>query len=211
VVDAGVDVASHACPIAYQVSAKMPGSYQDPTPVDMAAIGPGDNPTISALFDKMKAKRVILDATVRVYAEGEARYAKTKTGRPPRCTAELAYRLTSQAYRHGVLISSGTDGETDWAAPYPALHEELELLTGKVGMPPLQVIRSATQIAAMTLGHEAEMGTIEPGKLANLVFVAKDPTQDISALRAVTFTVKRGVVYRRAAYTPITEAEGAGK
>ncbi|MEH6676891.1 amidohydrolase family protein [Phenylobacterium sp.] len=211
VIDADVDVTSHACPIGYQVMAEMPGSYQDPTPVDVGALGDGDNPVITALFDKMKAKDIILDATVRVYAEGDARYAKTKTGRPPRCSADLAYRLTSQAYRRGVLISSGTDGETDWEAAYPALHEELELLSDKVGMPPLQVIRSATQIAAMTIGREAEMGVVEPGKLANLVFVSKDPTQDISALREVAFTVKRGVIYQRAAYTPITEAEGASQ
>jgi imidazolonepropionase-like amidohydrolase len=85
------------------------------------------------------------------------------------------------------------------------------LLAEKVGMPPLQVIRSATQVSARTIGREAEMGTVEPGKLANLMFVSKDPSKDIAALRSVAFTVKRGVVFRRADYKPITEAEGAAK
>ena len=202
VIDAGVDVISHTCPIAYQVSAKMPGSYQDPTPIDAKALGEGENPAIISLFDTMKAKGMILDATVRVYAEGDKRYAKTKTGRPPRCDAETAYRLTGQAFRRGVLISAGTDGETEANDAYPALHEELELLSDKVGMPPLEVIRAATSIAAKATNRGSEMGLVEPGKLANLVFVAKDPSQDVSHLRTVEFTVKRGKVFRRADYKP---------
>lgn len=209
VLDAGVDVVSHVCPLAYQVSASVPPSYQDPTPVDLAALGQGENPTIAALFDQMAAKGVVLDATVRVYVEHEARWAKSPTGRPPRCPAEVAYRLTAQAYRRGVLISAGTDGETDAADPYPALHEELELLADKVGMPPLQVIRSATQIAARATGREAEMGVVEPGKLANLVFVAEDPVQDVSNLRSVVFTVKRGQRFARTDFRPAAVDKGS--
>ncbi|HEY8616196.1 amidohydrolase family protein [Phenylobacterium sp.] len=208
VIDAGVDVSSHVCPIAYQVSEKMPASYQDPTPVDEARLGRGDHPQMAALFDAMKAKGVVLDATVRVYAEGEKRWKANPKGRPPRCSADTAYRLTSHAFRRGVEISTGTDGDTDWREAYPSLHEELELLAGKAGMPPLQVIRSATLVAAKTLGREAEMGTVAPRKLANLVFVTKDPSKDVGALRTVAFTVKRGQVFRRVDYRPISEAEG---
>ncbi|MDZ4371624.1 MAG: amidohydrolase family protein [Phenylobacterium sp.] len=211
VVDAGVDVTSHACPIAYQVSATMPQTYQDPTPIDSARLGTGDNPAIVAVFDAMKARGTILDATVRVYVEGETRYAKNPKGRPPRCSADVAYRLTGLAHRRGVAISTGTDGETEWTDAYPALHEELDLLADKVGMTPLEVIHAATAVSARTIGREAEMGSIEPGKLANMVFVARDPSQDLSALRSVAFTVKRGLVFKRESYTPITKAEGASK
>ena len=51
------------------------------------------------------------------------------------------------------------------------------------------------------------MGTVAPGKLANLVFVTKDPLQDIGNLRRVALTVKRGVVYARAKYVAITAEE----
>lgn len=207
VIEAGVDVVSHTCPIAYQVSARMPQTYQDPTPVDAKAVGEGENPVIAALFDELKARGIILDATVRVYVEGEARYTKNPAGRPPRCSAELAYRLTGQAYRRGVLIAAGTDGFTEPGDPYTSLHEELDLLVEKVGLPPLQAIRSATQIAARATGREQEMGTVAPGKLANLVFLTRDPFQDIAALRSVTFTVKRGKRFPRSDYTPPKPAD----
>ncbi|WP_205598118.1 amidohydrolase family protein [Caulobacter sp. 17J65-9] len=202
VVDARVDVVSHACPIGYLVSPHIPQSYQDPTPIDLKALGEGENPAVAALYEQMKAQGTILDATVRVYVEHEAEWAKTRKGRPPRCPSEVVYRLTAQAYAHGVQISAGTDGETDASDPYPALHEELELLSDKVGMPPSEVIRSATQVAARAAGREADMGVIAPGKLANLVFVSKDPLADVSNLRSVAFTVKRGKVFPRADYSP---------
>lgn len=211
VIAAGVDVTSHVCPIAYQLNDTMPPTYQDPTATAEARLGKGDNPVMVGLFDEMEAKGIVLDATVRVYAEGEKRWQESKKGRPPRCTAATAYRLTNLAFRRGVAISTGTDGENDWRAPFPALNEELELLQTEAKIPPLEVIRAATETAARTVGREAEMGTVTPGKLANLVFVAQDPSKDVRALRSVVFTVKRGVIFKRADYRPITEAEGAEK
>ena len=206
-VEAGVDAMSHVCPIAYQVSARQPQSYQERTAVDASAFEKGDNEQIGILFREMKRRGIVLDATVRVQRESEREYAKNGQGRPPRCGSALTYRLAAQAYREGVPISAGTDGDTDWQAPYPALHEELELLANQVGMPPLQVIRSATQIGAMAAGQDKLMGTIETGKLANLVFVTRDPLADIGNLRSVAFTVKRGIVFARNDYAPITQEE----
>lgn len=207
VLDAHPDVVSHTCYLAYQLNATKPQSYQDQTPVDPEPFAHGENPVMAAMFARMKADGVILDATTRVYVEGEKAYAKTHRGRPPRCASQLAFDLTRQAWRAGVPISTGTDGETDWRDAYPSLHEELELLSKKVGMPNLQVIHSATEVSATALGQEADMGTIAPGKLADLVFVKKDPVADIANLRTVAFTVKRGRVYQRADYTPISAAE----
>jgi imidazolonepropionase-like amidohydrolase len=207
VIAAGPDVMSHTCYLAYQLSARRPESYQDPTPVDPAPFASGDNAEMAAMLDQMKARGIILDATTRVYVEGEKAYAAKPAGRPPRCAADLAFRLTGQAYRQGLLISAGTDGFSPWRDAYPSLHEELEYLSERVGMPNAQVIRSATLVSAMAAGRDAEMGTIEPGKLANLVFVRRDPLADIGNLRTVVFTVKRGVVYARKAYRPIAADE----
>jgi imidazolonepropionase-like amidohydrolase len=55
------------------------------------------------------------------------------------------------------------------------------------------------------------MGTIEPGKLANLMFVAKNPLDDIANLKTVTMTVKRGALYRRSDYHPVTKDEAQGE
>ena len=105
--------------------------------------------------------------------------------------------MAKQAYRAGVMISAGTDGETPPEDPNPALLDELELLADGVGMPPLQVIRSATLVGAMTVDRASEMGTITPGKLANLVFLEKNPLESIKNIRSVRFTGKRGIRYDR--------------
>ena len=99
-----------------------------------------------------------------------------------------------------MAISSGTDGDNPDDAPFPSLYDELDLLAGPVGMPPMEVLRAATATAARALGQDTTMGTIEPGKLANLVVLAQDPLSDIGHLRSVTETVKRGVRYPRSAF-----------
>ena len=52
-------------------------------------------------------------------------------------------------------------------------------------MTPMDAIRSATMISAMSAGQQKEMGTLELGKLANIVFLASDPLQDIAAIHSV--------------------------
>jgi imidazolonepropionase-like amidohydrolase len=75
----------------------------------------------------------------------------------------------------------------------------------------MEAIVASARIGAMTVGRTAEMGTIEPGKLANLMFVAKNPLDDIANLKTVTMTVKRGELYRRSEYRPITKDEAVGE
>ena len=72
------------------------------------------------------------------------------------------------------------------------MFDELELLVRRAGFTPLEAIRAATQIGAMTIGKGQEMGVIAPGYLANMVVLARDPAEDIANLRSVQFTVKRG-------------------
>lgn len=206
VIEAGPDVISHICYLAYQVSDKRPQTYKDRFPVDYSQFGSGDNPAMASLFREMRRKGIILDATLRVYAEMDRRAAEKPGGPPYHCTADLATRLTRQAMREGVTISAGTDGFTSREDPYSALHEELELL-GKAGMPPLQVIRSATSIGAMTIGKADRMGTVETGKLANFVVVGKNPLDNLANLRTVLFTVKRGRRFDRDDYRPIGPEE----
>lgn len=56
---------------------------------------------------------------------------------------------------------------------------------------------NATQVAAELLGWEDRVGTIEPGKLADVIAVGGDPLADISEMTRVTFVMKDGVVYTR--------------
>jgi hypothetical protein len=211
VIAAGPDVISHTCYLAYQLSDPRPQSYQDRFPVDYAKFEGGDNAEMAKLFAEMKRRDIILDPTLRVYRESDERAAKSPGGKPYHCTLDLAARLTDQARRAGVQISAGTDGFTAWDAPYPALYDELELLATRANMPPAEVIRTATLIGARTIGRDKDMGSVEPGKIANLLVVDRNPLDLLANLRSVRFAVKQGRRYDRADYRPITRDEISAK
>jgi imidazolonepropionase-like amidohydrolase len=210
VIAAGVDTVSHTCMLAYQVSPVMPRAYHNRAPVDEARVGEGDNPIIEGLFDEMRRRGTILDATLYVYGVMAAEHAADPTGPAPYCRPALAQRLTNQAYRDGVAISAGTDAFSKVADPWPSLLDELELLQDKAGMKPADVLHSATVVGAITMHLQGEMGTLETGKLANMVFTRQDPTVDVRGLHSVVLTVKRGTPYWRKDYrvpTSIPEPE----
>jgi imidazolonepropionase-like amidohydrolase len=195
-VNAGVDTVSHSCYLAYQAMDKRPDSYQNRFPVD-AALFANDNPAMSKLFAEMARRGTILDATLHVYPTPEAAATMKK---PPHCTVDLAARLTNQAWRAGVAVTTGTDGETAADEPWPALFEEFELLHDKAGLSLSAVIAAATLNGAKAAGQERSMGTVEAGKLANMVVLAKNPLEDVRNFRSVTLTVKRGKQFPRADY-----------
>lgn len=206
VLAADPDVVSHICYGAYQAMARRPQSYRGRFPVDASLFAQGDNMVMAGLFHTMRERGILLDATLRVYREGERR---ATAARPAHCTLDLAARLTAQAHRAGVLISAGTDGDTPADAPYPALFEEMELLVARAGFTPLDAIRAATQIGAMTISEGQNRGVIAVGHLADMVVLERDPVADIANLRSILFTVKRGRRFDRADYRAIN-AEEAG-
>jgi len=67
----------------------------------------------------------------------------------------------------------------------------------KYGMTAQQAIRAATQSAAELLDLSEHVGSIEPGKSADIIAVPDDPLADVSALQHVSFVMKGGVVYKR--------------
>lgn len=74
--------------------------------------------------------------------------------------------------------------------------DEFRLLV-EFGMSPQAAIKSATREAARLLGREHELGTVEVGKLADLVAVPGDPLEDVTALRRVGFVMKEGEIHLR--------------
>jgi imidazolonepropionase-like amidohydrolase len=66
----------------------------------------------------------------------------------------------------------------------------------EAGMPPIEAILSATKHAADLLGASDIVGSIQPGRFADIVAVAGNPLQDITELQRVTFVMKGGVVYK---------------
>ena len=153
---------------------------------------------LASLFADMRRRGTILDATVHVYREVEA--GAKKAGRPPLCTVALAARLTNQAYRAGVAISTGTDGDAPPDDSLPSLFDEFALLGGPAGMKPGDVLRAATLTGARAAGQEKDMGSIAPGKLANMVVLSANPLADVRNLRSIVMTVKRGRRFARSDY-----------
>lgn len=98
------------------------------------------------------------------------------------------------AVRSGMKIAAGTDAGTPFN-PHGELAAELELMV-EFGLSPTDALVAATRNAAENLDLLHDLGTLEVGKLADLVVLAGDPTTDISATRRVRLVVKEGVVHR---------------
>ena len=96
----------------------------------------------------------------------------------------------TKAYPAGVKIAYGTDAGV---SKHGRNADEFELLV-KYGMPPVEALKAATVNAADLLGLANEIGTIEPGKSADIIAVSGDPLQDVTVLKKVEFVMARGDV-----------------
>ncbi|MBK8006420.1 MAG: amidohydrolase family protein [Gemmatimonadetes bacterium] len=110
----------------------------------------------------------------------------------------VASYFSRRAHAAGVPLLAGTDslgnGSVDGYV-LPNLHAELELLVSNAGLTPAEALLAATRTGAQVLGRERDLGTVEAGKLADLVVLDADPTRDIRGTRTVRLVVKRGAVY----------------
>jgi imidazolonepropionase-like amidohydrolase len=98
----------------------------------------------------------------------------------------------AKAYRAGVPIVFGTDSGV---SAHGDNAREFSLMVAG-GMPPMEAIQSATSVAARFLGIDDEVGTLEAGKLADIIAVSGDPVADVTVLEDVRFVMKEGVIYR---------------
>lgn len=97
-----------------------------------------------------------------------------------------------KAVKAGAKMSFGTDAGV---CDYGTSGKQFAFMV-KYGMTPMQAIQAATSSAADLLGRSQEVGSIKPGKFADLVAVAGDPLQDISTLEQIQFVMKDGKVYK---------------
>ena len=108
---------------------------------------------------------------------------------------EIAQQNLKALSDKGVRIALGTD--TLCSMPRPGLNtiQEMELMA-QAGLTPEQIIRAGMRDAAEHLGLLHDLGTVEPGKIADLILVAGDPLKDISCLHGVQMVIKAGqIVY----------------
>jgi imidazolonepropionase-like amidohydrolase len=98
-----------------------------------------------------------------------------------------------KAVRAGVKMAFGTDAGV---CPYGTSGKQFAFMV-KYGMTPMQAIQAATSNAADLLGHAKEIGSIKPGKYADLIAVSGDPLKDVTLLENVAFVMKDGTVYKQ--------------
>jgi imidazolonepropionase-like amidohydrolase len=103
-------------------------------------------------------------------------------------------RNFTKALHAGVKLSFGTDAGV---CPYDRSVRQFAFMV-KYGMTPMQAIQSATHNAADLLGKAHLLGSIKPGKYADIIAVSSDPLADIHILEHVNFVTKEGTVYRNA-------------
>lgn len=202
VVAAGVDAISHACLLIREQLAQVP-RIDEPRPVqDLGRFMKGDAPELARLFDTMVARDVLLDATIWAYTPPLSAPAQ-----PGACDDVVGAAITRQAWRAGVQVSAGTDSVAPAGERWPELFHELRLLVERVGMSPAQALRAATRAGAAASGRERETGSLEPGKLADMVVLEKDPRTSIANLETIVMTIKRGRAFARSDFVPLVDAD----
>jgi len=102
--------------------------------------------------------------------------------------------LTGQAHKAGVQVLAGTDAPDAYIFPGFSLHDELQELV-KAGLTPAQALRAATFDPARFVGQEAHYGTVEAGKVADLVLLTANPLTDIANTRRIDSVMFNGYLY----------------
>jgi imidazolonepropionase-like amidohydrolase len=103
-----------------------------------------------------------------------------------------AARAGSQFIEANAYMGVGTDAASPMNFHFEAMWREMSALVD-LGMSEIQVISAATKTGAEILGKSRELGTLEPGKLADLIVVDGNPLADINAMKHVVMTMKGGV------------------
>jgi imidazolonepropionase-like amidohydrolase len=155
-------------------------------------------------LSRMKNKGTFLTPTLMA-----AEYIMSKIGQYPpvlQAKAKAAFNARSEMFRNavkmGVKISFGTDAAV---FPHGQNAKEFKLMVD-LGMKPLDALKSATASDAELLGIAPKVGTLEKGKLADIIAMPGDPTADITVTEQVSFVMKEGKIIRNGPATAETAA-----
>jgi imidazolonepropionase-like amidohydrolase len=217
-IDAGYDSISH---ISYLFDAVLPetvtkGLAREERLSRLAAVDLA-SPAMVHEFASLAAHHVVIDDTLALEeqifhtVEEDAKrepgiatlpreLLATLGGMPPSLAekGDAAFAkhlaLLAELHKRGVTLVPGTD----ITVPGHSIHRELELYV-KAGFTPMEAIQAATIVSARFMHRENELGTIEPGKRADLVVLGGDPLADVSNVRKTVLVVARGKAYDPAA------------
>jgi imidazolonepropionase-like amidohydrolase len=198
VVAAGADVISHMQYLVYEANDQLPASVRSIRGIANYSL-PVDAPVMTRLLQSMKERGTMLDGTL-FQVESAGLRAELDPDRPDlHPMRSWSYAIARRAHEFGIPLVAGTDlmGRPGIDS-LSYLHTDIELLVKQVGMTPVQAISAATRNGARSVGREQEQGTIEPGKIADLVVLAADPTADIRNTRGILYVIKGGQPHKRA-------------
>ncbi len=143
----------------------------------------------------MRERGVFLVPTLGTYRRlvelGEQGKVPEHMYRKSRMAVERHARGFRLAIEAGVKIAAGTDSGYEWYPAGESLLGELEMMNGE-GLSPMRTLMAATSKAAECLRQEADLGTLESGKLADVLIVDGDPLADLRALRNTWLVLKEG-------------------
>jgi len=138
-----------------------------------------------------------------VRAKWDAGYYRRFPPEPRAAMAKLtkaefdeSMKIVGLMYRAGVPILAGTDAMNPGCFPGFSIHDELALLVD-AGLSPLAALQTATRNAAQFMGQLDRRGTLEAGKIADLVLLYADPLADIHNTRSIRAVVLNGKLYSR--------------
>jgi imidazolonepropionase-like amidohydrolase len=192
-VESGVGSLAHAAYLVWEAVDEVPGDYRMRTSGPWKQI-PADHPRLLALYRRMAERGVSLDATLYVY-----KAMQSYPGVPKMDWTETAFawgaQATKFAHAAGVRVTTGTD----WFEPIddfglPHTHEELALLVEAAGFTPMEAIVAGTRNGAIAMGRGKTHGTVEIGKVADLLVLDADPLADIHNTTRIRFTVRKGKI-----------------
>lgn len=192
-VEAGIDILSHAPYLVWEAVDEVPDDYgtRISGPWDRV---PPDHPALLRLYRTMAERGVALDATLFVY-----RAMRDYSPMVQVDWSAAAFAWGAQAVRHahaaGVMVTTGTD----WFEPrdedgLPHTHQELRLLVEHAGFSPMEAIVAGTRNGALAIGEGERRGTVEVGRMADLLVLEASPLEDIGHTTRIRMSIKHGRV-----------------
>jgi imidazolonepropionase-like amidohydrolase len=114
-------------------------------------------------------------------------------------------RNLKEMHDSGVRFMAGSDAAVLFIYPGWSLHDELGLLVHEIGLSPMEALQSATRVPSEFVGLGDELGTIEAGKIADLVLLEANPLVDISNTTNISGVMKGGIYLDREAISDILD------
>ncbi|MBW3660700.1 MAG: amidohydrolase family protein [Gemmatimonadetes bacterium] len=147
---------------------------------------------LACVDPETRAKAFLTDSLPGAPAAGEreaidARYRETR---------RMAVENLRRVHEAGIPVALGTDAGNPLTLHGPSVFLEAEAMA-EAGLSPMEVLVAATRDAALAMGRSDDLGTLETGKVADLVVLAADPTADAAHLRSIESVVRNGTWHSR--------------